>query len=96
MFPEFSKLTHQQILLIFKMYKQNCNRTFFASDISMLFAGTLVILITSLFMNAGGTMEISIENKTPNQVVMNTVISAASSGCLVAITSQYQNTFDTK
>lgn len=72
-------------MLIFKMYKNNCNRTFFASDISMLFAGTLIILITSLFMNAGGTMHISVETKTPNQVVMNTVISAASSGLLVAI-----------
>lgn len=95
-FPLFNKLTHQQILLIFKMYKNNRNRTFFASDISMLFAGTLIILITSLFMVAGGTMRISEDTKTPNQVVMNTVISAASSGFLVAITTQYQNSFDTK
>ena len=95
-FPQFNKLTHQQILLIFKMYKTNCNRTFFASDISMLFAGTLIILITSLFMNAGGTRQVSQDSKTPNQVVMNTVISAASSGFLVAIITQYQNSFDTK
>lgn len=65
-FPQYSKLTYQQILLIFKMYKSNSNRTFFASDISMLFAGTLIILITSLFMNAGAQMEISTDDKSPN------------------------------
>lgn len=62
----------------------------------MLFAGTLVILITSLFMNAGGTMQISSDSKTPNQVVMNTVISAASSGLLIAVTTQYLNCVETK
>lgn len=41
-------------------------------------------------------MEISLENKIPNQVVMNTVISAASSGGLVAIMSQWQNNLETK
>ena len=70
------------------MYRDNCNRSFHASDVSMLFAGTLIILITSLFMNAGATMKISIDDKSPNQIVMNTVISAASSGFLVAIMTQ--------
>ena len=78
------------------MYKKNSNRTFFASDISMLFAGTLIILITSLFMNAGAQMQISTDDKSPNQVVMNTVISAAASGFLVAIMTQFQNSFDSK
>ena len=67
------------------MYKANCNRTFYASNVSFLMAGTLIILITSLFMNAGASMTISMDDKKPNQIVMNTVISAASSGLLIAL-----------
>ena len=67
------------------MYKQNCNRTFFASNISFLMAGTLIILITSLFMNAGASMMISHDDKEANKIVMNTIISAASSGLLIAL-----------
>lgn len=36
-------------------------------------------------MNAGAVLEISIDDKSPNLIVMNTVISAASSGFLVAL-----------
>ena len=75
------------------MYKQNCNRTFFASNISLLVAGTLIILITSLFMNAGASMKISDDDVRPNQIVMNTVISAAASGFFVAIMNQWTNVF---
>lgn len=75
------------------MYRDNSNRIFFASDVSLLFAGTLIILITSLFMNAGAILEISIDDKSPNLIVMNTVISAASSGFLVALMNQLQNQF---
>lgn len=68
------------------MYRENIvNRSFFASNVSLLFAGTLIILITSLFMNAGAIRKISNDDKSANQIVMNTVISAASSGFLVAI-----------
>ena len=63
---------------------------------SLLFAGTLIILITSLFMNAGAILEISADDKSPNLIVMNTVISAASSGFLVAIQNQVQNQFADK
>lgn len=59
------------------------NRTFFASNVSLLVAGTLIILITSLFMNAGGSMRISTNDVQPNLIVMNTVVSAAASGFLV-------------
>ena len=49
------------------MFRENIvNRTFFASNVSMLFAGTLIILITSLFMNAGAIMKISDDDKSPN------------------------------
>ena len=48
-------------------------------------AGTLIILITSLFINAGASMEISKNDMEPNQIVMNSVISAASSGLLIAL-----------
>lgn len=50
-------------------------------------AGTLIILITSLFMNAGAAMSISLDDKEPNVVVMNTVISAATAGLLIGITN---------
>ena len=73
------------------MYKANCNRQYFASNISLLVAGTLVILFTSLFMNAGAAMQISNDDKGPNQIVMNTIISAASSGFLIIIINQYTN-----
>ena len=75
------------------MYKQNCERTFFASNVSFLMAGTLIILITSLFINAGAHMEISKKDKEPNQIVMNTVISAASSGLLITLVNQWTNVF---
>ena len=75
------------------MYKQNTTRTFFASNVSLLVAGTLIILITSLFMNAAAVTQISKDDMGPNQIVMNTVISAASSGFVVSISNQYYNVF---
>lgn len=75
------------------MYKQNTTRTFFASNVSLLVAGTLIILITSLFMNAAAVSHISKDDMGPNQIVMNTVISAASSGIVVSISNQYYNVF---
>ena len=56
-------------------------------------AGTLIILITSLFMNAGAQMQISDDDERPNKIVMNTVISAASSGFLVALMNQWTTIF---
>ena len=50
-------------------------------------AGTLIILITSLFMNAGSSMKISDDDNSPNKIVMNTIISAASSGLLIGLTT---------
>lgn len=68
------------------MFKLNWQcRTFHSSDISMLVSGTLIIFITSLFMNAGAELKISEEAVQENQVVMNSVIAAASSGFLVAM-----------
>ena len=48
------------------MYKANTNRTFFASNVSLLVAGTLIILITSLFMNAAAVTKISEDDMGPN------------------------------
>lgn len=56
-------------------------------------AGTLIILISSLFLNAGASMHISNQDKKPNQIVMNTVISAAAAGLLIGITNQWENVF---
>ena len=60
---------------------------------SLLVAGTLVILITLLFMNAGADMKISTDDMRPNLIVMNTVISAAASGLLVTQVNQWSNMF---
>lgn len=79
--------------MIFRMYKQNCDRTFFASNMSFLMAGTLIILITMLFINAGASMQISQQDKEPNQIVMNSIISSASSGLLIAMFNQWTNVF---
>ena len=65
------------------MYRQNLNRTFVSSNVSLLVAGTLILLITSLFMNAGGGMKISSVEVRPNLIVMNTIVGAAASGFLV-------------
>lgn len=90
-FPQFKQLTNKQVLIIFKMYKQNCSRTYFASNVSLLVAGTLVILFTSLFMNAGAAMEISNDDVSANQIVMNTIIASASSGLFITISNQFSN-----
>jgi hypothetical protein len=52
------ELSNQEILLIFKLYKKNYHKKFYRSDVSLLVAGTLLILIASLFMNAGAQLEI--------------------------------------
>ena len=56
-------------------------------------AGTLIIFFTSLFMNAGAQMMISDDDTRPNKIVMNTVISAASSGFLIALLNQWTTLF---
>lgn len=48
------------------MYKMNTTRTFFASNVSLLVGGTLIILITSLFMNAAAVTQISRDDMGPN------------------------------
>lgn len=75
------------------MYKQNSNRTFFASNISLLVAGTLIILITSLFMNAGARMRISDDDLSANQIAMNSLISAASAGLCMVLLNQWTHVF---
>mgnify|MGYP002631985910 CR=1 FL=1 len=74
--------------MIFKLYRQNTERQYYASNMSFLMAGTLIILITSLFMNAGAIMDISsqVENENmSNQIVMNSIISSASAGLYVVL-----------
>jgi ammonia channel protein AmtB len=51
--------------------------------------GTLIILVCSLFMNAGAGMSISDDHAQANLIVMNTVIAAASSGLLICFLNQY-------
>jgi hypothetical protein len=45
--------------MIFKFYKLHCERTFQPTNLTMLTAGTLIILITGLFINGGAGGDLS-------------------------------------
>ena len=81
-YPEFKSLRNDQIQFIFKSYKASIDRSVDTQNISMLVSGTLIILISCLFMNGGAAGEIVMvdERNAPNNIVMNTVIASASSG----------------
>jgi ammonia channel protein AmtB len=79
-------------MVIFKMYKQSCRRAFDTENISMLVSGTLMILICSLFVNAGAPLQLNDTISDPNKIVMNTVIAAGSAGLLTALANHYRNT----
>jgi len=74
-------------MVIFKMYKQYVKRSYDTENISFLVAGTLMILITSLFVNAGAQLTLDVTVSDPNKIVMNTVISSATAGLITALTS---------
>lgn len=74
------------------MYKVNQDRQFSNQNISFLVAGTLIILITSLFMNAC-TAKVAYNIMEPNIIVMNTIIAAGASGLFIMLGNQYQNIF---
>lgn len=59
----------------------------------MVVAGTLIILITSLFVNGGASGDLSNihEENMPNAIVMNTVIASATSGLTLMLFNQYSN-----
>lgn len=69
-------------MTLFRLYKKNIERTFDPQDISILVSGTLIILISCLFMNGGAGKEIVYLNEynSPNNIVMNTVIAASTGG----------------
>jgi hypothetical protein len=67
-----------------RLYLKNSKRNFDHNEVSFLVAGTLIILITSLFIAAGMPLGLSADID-PNEIVMNSVIAAGSSGLLVAL-----------
>ena len=73
------------------MYLENTRRTYEASSISMLVTGTLLLLIASMFLIAGAQNNISGDDKKVNEIVMNIVISSASSGLLQVAFNQKHN-----
>jgi ammonia channel protein AmtB len=73
-------LTNSQILQIFRLYKAAEGRQFHNQNVTFLFSGTLLILITTMFMNACSA-KIAYNLMKPNHVVMNTVIASAAAGC---------------
>ena len=90
LYPHLKNLHIKQILLIFRLYFANTKRDFDHNNVSFLVAGTLLILITSLFIAAGMPMGLSAD-VDPNEIVMNSVIAAGSSGLLEALSGQHQN-----
>ena len=74
------------------MYKANQTREFSSCNISFLVSGTLIILITTLFMNACSA-KIAYNIMEPNIIVMNTIIASAAAGCQIFLQNQYSNSF---
>ena len=93
---EYKNLTNEQVMTIFRVYRTNIERQFELQDISQLVSGTLIILITCLFMNGGAGKEIVYvdEFNGPNNIVMNTVIASATGGLTMVALQQYTNVFD--
>ena len=88
-------LSTEQVLFIFRKYRDNLNRTFEPQDITFIVGGTLIILISCLFMNGGAGEKIDDfdKNSSPNNIVMNTVIASATAGLTMMTINQYNNVF---
>jgi ammonia channel protein AmtB len=82
LYPDLSKLSNSQITIIFELYKANQDRQFSNQNISFLVSGTLLIMISTLFMNAASA-KIAYDLMEPNTIVMNTVIASAAGGCCI-------------
>jgi ammonia channel protein AmtB len=78
-YPELARFSNSEVIQIFKMYKANENRQFSNQNISFLVSGTLIILITTLFMNAASA-KLAYDIMEPNIIVMNTVIASSAAG----------------
>ena len=52
-FPECKELSNKQIIAIFKMYRKLSDRTYAPTNLTYVVTGTLIILITGLFINGG-------------------------------------------
>ena len=57
--PDFKRVGSDQIMSIFKLYREMLDRTYEPHNISLLVSGTLIILISSFFMNGGAERSIS-------------------------------------
>ena len=77
--------------MIFNCYTQYVKRAYDTENISLLVGGTLIILICSLFVNAGAPLRLDENIQDPNKVVMNSVISSASAGLFTALFQMQQN-----
>ena len=77
--------------MIFRWYQQSTQRNFGNQNISMMVAGTLIILICTFFLIAGAGLGISSGDVEPNMIVMNAVISCGASGLIICFTNQFGN-----
>lgn len=93
--PSAKSLSNEECLFLFKVYKRGLNRSFEAENITLVVCGTLIILISFLFMNGGASRNISniTQTNSPNNIVMNTVISSATSGLTLMLMDQFTNIF---
>ena len=65
-----------------EVFRSNYGRNVIQGSESFIMAGTLIILITSLFMNAGA-IRIVKGSREMEQIVMNSVIAASTGGLYV-------------
>jgi len=91
-YPSLNHLSNSHIMQIFEIYKASCNRQFSNQNVTFLVTGTLIILITTMFMNACSAF-IAYGIMKPNNIVMNTVIASASAGCYIFLMAQFSNSF---
>lgn len=110
-YPSVSQeLLNEQILCIFRLYRLNTERSYSGSNQSMLYAGTMLIFICTLFMHCGASMYFNnkaavirnwehIHNHNEmlsNSIVMNTIISSASSGLVIVMMATKENLLQDK
>ena len=87
-FPEFSRLSAEKILRIFRFYKSNlCNKDFKIEDPSSIALGAIIIFIMRATINVGIARDIQVYSQiefntmTEIETFLNSVL-AASSSCL--------------
>eukprot|EP00347_Sterkiella_histriomuscorum_P006219 403353608 len=82
-FPEFKIVDDRQLNQIIKLYDTNIKAAFRPNSVPLIVQGTMFLWLCWLFFNGGSTIsitsKISKNQNEPSKVIMNTIISSASS-----------------